>query len=217
MRTEDMRRIVRRRYARSDKSLGCGNPVQAADLKPGEIVVDLGSGAGFDISVAARAVGPSGRVIGIDMTPEMIERARHNISRQGLTNVTVVLGEIEALPLSDTCADVILSNCVINLSPDKPRVFREAHRVLRPHGRVVVSDILARRLLPRFLRANPYLWSACIAGAATERQYTQALRDAGFTNIEVSGNGTAWGTLLSGCCTANLIPFFRATVRATKP
>lgn len=198
-------------------SLGCGSPVSAAGLRPGEVVLDLGSGAGLDVLLAARAVGDDGHVVGVDMTPEMIGRAEDNARRLGLHNVSFVHGEIEALPLPDAFADVILSNCVINLSPDKAQVFREAHRVLRPGGRLVVSDILASAPLPRALRENPEVWTACIAGAVTEDEYLQAIRDAGFTEVRLTrGASDCCGEASESCC-STAAPVFSATVTAEKP
>jgi arsenite methyltransferase len=168
-----------------EASLGCGSPVAAAGLRPGERVLDLGSGAGLDLLLAARAVGPAGRVHGVDMTPEMVERARAAAARAGLANVSITLGEIEALPLPDGSVDAVISNCVINLSPDKPRVFREAFRVLAPGGRFVVADMLASAPLPAALAADAEAWSACIAGAVPEAEYVGALRAAGFAEVEV--------------------------------
>ena len=144
--------------------LGCGNPVALASLKEGEAVLDLGSGAGFDSFLASRRVGPKGRVIGVDMTPEMLERARKNARNGGFENVEFRLGEIENLPVADNSIDVVISNCVINLSPEKGRVFREAHRVLRPGGRIMVSDIVLLAPLPAFLKSTASL-VACVGGA----------------------------------------------------
>ncbi len=167
--------------------LGCGNPVALAALAEGQTVLDLGSGAGFDCFLAARAVGPSGRVIGVDMTPEMIARARANAERAAVENVEFRLGEIEALPVADGSIDVILSNCVINLSPDKPRVFREAFRVLKPGGVLALSDIVLNHPLPEALAASVSAYIGCIAGASRKEEYLAELRAAGFADIEVVG------------------------------
>ena len=160
--------------------LGCGAPLQAAAVIAGETVLDLGSGAGFDAFLAGREVGPSGRVIGVDMTPEMIERARANAERGGIENVEFRAGQIEALPIDDESIDVIISNCVINLSPDKPAVFREAFRVLKPGGRLAVSDILLTKPLPEAVADNLAAYAGCLAGASLVQDYTDAIRSAGF-------------------------------------
>mgnify|MGYP001355619267 CR=1 FL=1 len=165
--------------------LGCGNPAALAGLKPGEVVLDLGAGAGIDCFLAARKVGPAGRVIGVDMTPEMLDRARGNAQKSGLANVEFRLGEIENLPVADSSVDVIISNCVINLSTDKPRVFREAFRVLRPGGRLMVSDLALKRPIPRALRDSAEAYVACIAGALLKEDYLGHIRKAGFTGVSV--------------------------------
>ncbi|MCX8161331.1 MAG: arsenite methyltransferase [Candidatus Saccharicenans sp.] len=165
--------------------LGCGNPSALAGLKPGEIVLDLGSGAGIDCFLAAHRVGPTGRVIGVDMTPEMIDRARTNARRGGYSNVEFRLGEIENLPVADSSVDIIISNCVINLSTDKPRVFREAFRVLRPGGRLLVSDLVLTRPLPREISQSIEAYVACVAGALVKEDYLSAIKAAGFKNIEI--------------------------------
>ncbi len=165
--------------------LGCGNPHLAAILKPGEWVLDLGSGAGFDGFIAARAVGPQGRVIGVDMTPEMIAKARRNAEQAGLANIEFRLGEIEHLPVPDQSVDVVISNCVINLSQDKPAVFREVLRVLKPGGRLAISDILALAPLPETVRNNPELVSCCIGGAETGELTRSLLEQAGFEDIRI--------------------------------
>lgn len=165
--------------------LGCGNPQAIAELKPGEVVVDLGAGAGFDCFLAARAVGPAGRVIGVDMTPEMVAKARENARRSGYENVDFRLGEIEHLPVPDQTADVIISNCVVNLSPDKPAVYAEAYRVLRPGGRLAMSDVVATAELPQEWREDMCLLSACISGASTVSEVEEMLRAAGFVEIRV--------------------------------
>ena len=165
--------------------LGCGNPQAIAELKPGEVVVDLGAGAGFDCFLAARAVGPAGRVIGVDMTPEMVAKARENARRSGYENVDFRLGEIEHLPVPDQTADVIISNCVVNLSPDKPAVYAEAYRVLRPGGRLAMSDVVATAELPPEWRDDMRLLSACVSGASTVAEVEGMLRAAGFVDISV--------------------------------
>ena len=165
--------------------LGCGNPTALARLKPGETVLDLGSGGGIDCFLAARKVGPSGRVIGVDMTPEMIDRARENARKNGAANVEFRLGEIENLPVADGSVDVIISNCVINLSTDKPRVFREAFRVLRPGGRLMVSDLTLKKPLPEKIRTSVEAYVACIAGAMVKDDYLGAIRTAGFKDVAV--------------------------------
>jgi ubiquinone/menaquinone biosynthesis C-methylase UbiE len=165
--------------------LGCGNPSALAGLKPGEVVLDLGAGAGIDCFLAARKVGPAGRVIGVDMTPEMLDRARGNARKSGLANVEFRLGEIENLPVADGSVDVVISNCVINLSTDKPRVFREAFRVLRPGGRMMVSDLALKRPIPQALRDSAEAYVACIAGASLKEDYLGHIRKAGFRKIAV--------------------------------
>jgi len=163
--------------------LGCGNPQAIADLKPGETVVDLGAGAGFDCFLAARAVGPTGRVIGVDMTAEMVARARENARKAGMDNVEFRLGEIEHLPVADASVDVIISNCVINLSPDKPGVFRDAFRVLKPGGRVAVSDVVATAELPVEWQADMAMLSGCISGAADIDALAKMMTGTGFVDI----------------------------------
>lgn len=165
--------------------LGCGNPVRLAELREGETAVDLGSGGGIDVFLAARQVGPTGRVIGVDMTPEMLARARQNAERHGLGNVEFRQGLIEALPLAGSSADVILSNCVINLAPDKSLVFKEAFRVLKPGGRLVVSDMVAKGKLPEEIRESPEIWASCVGGALPEEEYLETIRRAGFPAVEV--------------------------------
>lgn len=165
--------------------LGCGNPVAHAELKRGETVLDLGSGAGIDCFLAAREVGPTGRAIGVDMTHAMLERARATASRLGVANVEFRLGEIEHLPVADASVDAVLSNCVVNLSPEKRQVFREALRVLRPGGRLVVSDLVLTRELSPELRRNTELYVGCVAGASLEREYLDLVREAGFEDVRV--------------------------------
>ncbi len=165
--------------------LGCGNPIAHAALAPGETVLDLGSGAGIDCFLAARETGPTGRVIGVDMTPAMLEKARANLAKTAFTNVEFRLGEIEHLPVADGTVDCIISNCVVNLSPDKAQVFREAHRVLRPGGRLMVSDLVLLRELDPALRQNVDLYVGCVAGAALKEDYLRLMREAGFGSVEV--------------------------------
>jgi len=165
--------------------LGCGNPTAIASLKPGETVLDLGSGAGFDAFLVAQKVGPTGKVIGVDMTPEMLAKARANAKSGGYKNVEFRKGEIEDLPVESGTVDAIISNCVINLSPDKPRVFTEAFRVLKPGGRIAVSDIVLTNPLPEFIRDSIAAYTACVAGASVKEEYLEAVRSAGFVDIKV--------------------------------
>jgi ubiquinone/menaquinone biosynthesis C-methylase UbiE len=169
----------------ADLGLGCGNPQAIAALQPGETVLDLGSGAGFDCFLAVRQVGPTGQVIGVDMTAEMVAKARENAGAAGYANVEFRLGEIEHLPVADASVDVIISNCVINLSPDKPQVFREAFRVLRPGGRLAISDIVTTAPLPEEVRNDLALYAGCIAGAATIAELEAMLGESGFDNIRI--------------------------------
>lgn len=169
----------------ADLGLGCGNPQAIAELREGERVLDLGSGAGFDAFLAARQVGPRGFVIGVDMTAEMVARARANALRSGLEHVEFRLGEIERLPVADASVDVIMSNCVINLSTDKPAVFREAFRVLVPGGRVAIADIVALAEIPRSLRDNLEAYAGCVAGAISVSDVARMLGDAGFEDVVV--------------------------------
>jgi len=165
--------------------LGCGNPVALASLREGDTVLDLGSGAGFDCFLAANKVGQDGRVIGVDMTPEMIEKARENASKSDYGNVEFRLGEIENLPLADNSVDVVISNCVINLSPDKGRVFRETFRVLKPGGRLMVSDIVLLKELPNFIKNSIEAYVGCLAGAMMRDEYLGAIRTAGFQEVRI--------------------------------
>jgi ubiquinone/menaquinone biosynthesis C-methylase UbiE len=165
--------------------LGCGNPLAHAAIHEGDTVLDLGSGAGFDCFLAAGKVGKSGLVIGVDMTPEMLKRARENVKKAGVTNVEFRLGEIEALPVADTSVDLVISNCVINLSPDKARVFREAYRVLKPGGLLMVSDIVLTRELPEAVRTSVEAYASCIAGASLKDAYLDLIRKAHFSDVAV--------------------------------
>jgi len=165
--------------------LGCGNPIALASLKKGQIVLDLGSGGGFDCFLAANRVGKEGRVIGVDMTPEMIDKARENARKGKYENVEFRLGEIENLPVADGTADIIISNCVINLSPNKKRVFEEAFRVLKPNGRLMVSDIVLLKKLPESIRKNVQAYVGCISGAEMKDKYLRMIEDAGFKEVKV--------------------------------
>jgi SAM-dependent methyltransferase len=172
--------------AGANLNLGCGNPFAIASIQPGETVVDLGSGAGFDAFLAARQLAGTGRVIGIDMTPAMITKARGNAARSEFANVEFRLGEIEHLPIADGTVDLIISNCVINLSPDKPQVFREALRVLKPGGRLAIADVVAVAPMPDTVRRDLVAYAGCIAGAALVNDVRAMLRDAGFTHIKIT-------------------------------
>ena len=209
-------------------SLGCGNPTALAELKPGETVLDLGSGGGIDVLLSARRVGPTGRAFGLDMTEEMLAVAEENKRRSGLENVTFLKGEIEHIPLPDNSIDVIISNCVINLSGDKPRVIREAFRVLKPGGRFAVSDVVVRGDVPDAIRKSMELWVGCIAGALRDTEYLAALAGAGFEGISLedtrvyrvddaraflSGQGLDVDALAASIDGT----FVSAFVRATKP
>ncbi len=169
----------------ADMGLGCGNPQAIAALKPGEVLLDLGSGGGFDCFLAAPIVGPTGKVIGVDMTPEMVSKARANARKSGHGNVEFRLGEIEHLPVADNTADVIISNCVINLSPDKPSVFHDAFRVLKPGGRLAISDVVAVKPLPENLLNDEHLLCGCVSGAALVEDLRDYMGVAGFTEIAI--------------------------------
>lgn len=175
--------------AEANMGLSCGNPTAFANLRPGEVVVDLGCGGGLDVLLAAPKVGPTGKAIGIDMTPDMIDRARRNAARQGATNAEFHLATIDHLPLPDASVDCLISNCVINLAPDKLPVFREMHRVLKPGGRVAVSDIALKKPLPEALARDVMAYVGCIAGAILIKEYEQGLRDAGFRFVQVVDTG----------------------------
>jgi SAM-dependent methyltransferase len=166
-------------------SLGCGNPTALASLVPGETVLDLGSGGGIDVLLSAQRVGPTGKAYGLDMTDDMLALARENKRKSGLTNVEFLRGEIESIPLPSESVDVIISNCVINLSADKPRVIREAHRVLNPGGRFAVSDVVLRGELPEAVQRSIGLWTGCVSGALHEDEYRRLLLAAGFTDVSI--------------------------------
>jgi len=169
----------------SNLGLGCGNPIQSAQLQEGEVVLDLGSGAGFDCFLAARQVGPEGRVIGVDFTPRMISRARALASKNSVKNVEFLLGEMERLPIPDKSVDVVISNCVINLSPDKQQVFHEVSRVLKPGGRLAIEDIIACIELPQEIKEDDRWVSACVGGAETIERLVMMMKDAGFVDIMI--------------------------------
>jgi ubiquinone/menaquinone biosynthesis C-methylase UbiE len=212
-------------------SLGCGNPTLLAQLAPGETVLDLGSGGGVDVLLSARRVGPQGKVLGLDMTDEMLELARRNQAQAGVTNVEFLKGTIEQIPLPDESVDVIISNCVINLSADKDQVLREAYRVLRPGGRFAVSDIVFTREVPEAVRRSAELWAGCIAGALHERDYRSKLVAAGFQQVELQTTRTFGAEDLAaisdgGCCSVEVSDaslegidgaMISAFVRARKP
>jgi len=166
-------------------SLGCGNPIALASLKEGETVVDLGSGFGFDCFLAASRVGEKGKVIGIDMTPEMVAKAGENARKNGYENVEFILGDIERLPIAQNIADVVISNCVINLSPDKEKVFKEIFRVLKPGGRLMISDIVLLKELPEAVKNSAELYVACVSGAVEREEYLELIEEAGFTEVKV--------------------------------
>jgi arsenite methyltransferase len=202
----------------SNLGLGCGNPVAIASLRPGQTVLDLGSGAGFDAFLASKAVDPTGLVIGVDMTPEMVSKARQNQARGNYPNVDFRLGEIENLPVADSSVDVIISNCVINLSPHKAKVFREAFRVLKPGGRVAISDILATAQLPEDVRQNLELYAGCVAGASLIDDVKRFVAEAGFTHVKITpkpGNREVIAGWFPGRGIENHI--VSATIEAVKP
>ncbi len=172
------------KFSDANLGLGCGNPVAMAEMKEGDVVLDLGSGAGFDCFLSVRQVGPSGRVIGVDMVSEMVEKAKANADKYDYQNVVFHLGEIEHLPIEDGLVDIVISNCVINLSPDKDAVFTEAYRVLKPGGKMFVSDIVLLKELPEEVRNNPQLLSGCVAGALLKDDYIGKVKNAGF-EVEV--------------------------------
>jgi arsenite methyltransferase len=211
-----------------EASLGCGNPTALASLRPGEVVLDLGSGGGIDVLLSARRVGPTGKAYGLDMTDDMLALAEENRVRSGLTNVEFLRGEIEAIPLPEATVDVVISNCVINLSADKDRVLGEAFRVLRPGGRFAVSDIVVRGTIPPELRRDAELWARCAAGAMEEQEYRDKLAAAGFVDVDVEPtrifSGEEIGEFLAGTgnaaavmAAASGITVMSAFVRATKP
>jgi arsenite methyltransferase len=209
-------------------SLGCGNPTALAELRPGEVVLDLGSGGGIDVLLTARRVGPTGKAYGLDMTDEMLALARENQRKSGLTNVEFLKGQIEQIPLPDDSVDVIISNCVINLSADKDTVIREAYRVLKPGGRFAVSDVVVRGEVPAEIRRNVELWIGCVAGALDETDYRAKLTNAGFEQVDVEptrvyraddARGALEAAGIDVAALGEVIDgkFISAFVRATKP
>jgi SAM-dependent methyltransferase len=200
----------------ADLGLGCGNPQAIAALRRGETVLDLGSGAGFDCFLAAKRVGRTGRVIGVDMTPEMVSKARENARRVDAKNVEFRLGEIEHLPVPDASIDVILSNCVINLSPDKSAVFREAFRVLKPGGRVAISDVVALQAMPRELAESVQALTGCVAGAAKVDELVGFLVEAGFETVKIEPRPDS-GAIIGQCMPGAEDYAASATIEATKP
>lgn len=209
-------------------SLGCGNPTALAKLQPGETVLDLGSGGGIDVLLSARRVGPEGKAFGLDMTDEMLALAEENKRKSGLTNVEFLKGEIEDIPLPDNTVDVIVSNCVINLSGDKDRVLREAFRVLKPGGRLAISDVVVRGEVPQEIRKSMELWVGCVAGALSDREYVQKLAVAGFEAIDIEEtrvydvNDAREFLNAAGIDVDTIAPqvqdkFLSAFIRATKP
>jgi len=200
----------------ADLGLGCGNPQVIAGLRPGETVLDLGSGAGFDCFLAAKRIGPSGRVIGVDMTPEMVTKARANARQVGALNVEFRLGEIEHLPAADSSIDVVLSNCVINLSPDKSSVFREAFRVLKPGGRLAISDVVATAPLPKQLATSLEALTGCVAGAASSEVLRGLLAEAGFQDVKLEPRAAS-RSILGQCMPGAEDYVVSATIEGRKP
>lgn len=198
-------------------SLGCGDPVTLAGLEPGQTVLDLGSGGGIDCFMAARQVGPTGHVIGVDMTPAMLDKARHNQKKVGLNNVEFRQGMIEALPVADNTVDVIISNCVINLAPDKTAVFREAYRVLKPGGRLAISDMVTQGYFTPAERANMAAWTGCITGAEDVADYVAAMRAAGFTSISVRDKTNPSTELVGALPHTGPVRVISARITAVKP
>ncbi|AKF04425.1 arsenite methyltransferase [Sandaracinus amylolyticus] len=202
----------------ADMGLGCGNPQAIAALREGESVLDLGAGGGFDALLAARQVGPKGSVIGVDMTPDMVSKARANATKAGATNVEFRLGEIERMPVSDASVDVIISNCVINLSPDKAAVFREAFRVLRPGGRLAIADVVATATLPDAVRADIAAYTGCVAGAAHVEELRAMLTKAGFGEVRVEVKEASRATIREWFPDSGAERYVAsATIEAVKP
>jgi len=211
----------------SNLGLGCGNPVALASIKDGDIVLDLGSGAGFDCFLASEKAGAEGKIIGVDMTVEMIEKARENASQGGYKNIEFRLGEIENLPIEDSIVDIIISNCVINLAADKDNVFKEAFRVLKPGGRIMVSDIVTSEVLPDFIKKDASAYVSCISGAIVKEDYLKAIKKAGFIDIVtfdevnfpikyISCNGTEDKRVNDLALSQNMIDKFEKSVFSIK-
>ncbi|MDM8000078.1 MAG: arsenite methyltransferase [Dehalococcoidia bacterium] len=207
---EDLERIPKEAIM----GLGCGSPTAVASLKKGEVVLDLGSGAGVDVFIAAEKVGPKGKVIGVDITKEMVNRAKRLAKANGYKNVDFRLGEIEKLPVEDGSVDIIISNCVINLSTDKDAVFREAFRVLKPGGRLTISDIVSEKRVPAALRDDVDAWSACIAGALQKSEYLRKMADAGFGKVQVTAERDFYVETVED---GKKHKFLSVTVKAYKP
>jgi SAM-dependent methyltransferase len=202
----------------SNLGLGCGNPQAIASLKPGEVVLDLGSGGGFDAFLAARAVGDTGRVIGVDMTADMIALARENAEKSGAATVEFRLGEIEHLPVADSSVDVIISNCVINLSPEKPQVFREAFRVLKSGGRLAVSDTVAAAEIPEALKADLSSYAACVTGSSSVEELQTMLQEAGFRQVRIQPRDESREFIKDWASGKGVESFIlSATIQAVKP
>jgi arsenite methyltransferase len=214
---DDIRQIPKEA---ADASLGCGNPIALADLEPGQVVLDLGSGGGIDVLLSARRVGPTGKAYGLDMTDDMLSLARDNQKKAGVENAEFLKGNIEDVPLPDASVDVIISNCVINLSPDKRKTLQEAFRVLRPGGKLAVSDIVTRGPIPEEIRADMERWTGCLAGALDEEDYRRLLSEAGFESVEVEETRKLSG-VGRGCCDSPVEvtegEFLSAFIRARKP
>jgi len=194
--------------------LGCGNPIAIAELREGETVLDLGAGAGMDVFLAANKVGAKGRVIGVDMTREMIDRASAIAKSNGYENVEFRLGEIEKLPVDDGSMDTVISNCVINLSPDKSKVFSEAYRVLKPRGKLIVSDIVSEHQLPDGIREDPNAWAGCVAGALEQQEYLAKIREAGFRDLHLVPNGEFYAEDVKS---SEVVKLVSISVKAYKP
>ena len=204
--------------AGANLGLGCGNPLAIASLQAGETVLDLGSGAGFDCFLAASAVGPGGQVIGVDMTPEMLRKARNNAAKGGVTNVDFRLGEIEHLPVADQTIDVIISNCVINLSPEKLQVFRETFRVLKPGGRLAISDVVTTAPLPETVQNDLALRTSCVAGASLIDAVEHMLTAVGFTNIRIQPKDNSRAFIRDWVPGSNIEEYLvAAIIEAVKP